>query len=427
MYIYHQANFYVSYLNPTPSNNPFHNFAHASHVTMSANKLLSRIVQPEDVNYHRMSVKAIASDLHDYTYGITSDPLTQFAVMFSTLVHDVDHSGVSNAQRGKECPDLAAKYKDRSVAEQNSVDIAWNLLMEPGFENLQQCIFATESELKRFRQLLVNLVMATDIFDREMKETRNMRWERVFHSDLADSMEDAELRSLKAMIVIEHIIQAADVAHTMQHWHVYKKWNQHLFEEMYQAFKNGRSEKDPSEGWYNGELWFFDNYVIPLARKLEECGVFGVASDECLNYALENRKEWAVKGKEAVQAMVEKFKESEMASVNSGAVLASQDDEIVFEARSPVSTPSTSPQPKKAILGKNPPTFTPILADTSPSLKTSATVGLHGIGSILKFSPDLDADSESSSTESSTEPLDSPFETSESIDVEIDFDTEYSC
>lgn len=30
--------------------------------------------------------------------------------------------------------------------------------------------------------------------------------------------------------------------------------------------------------------------VIPLARKLETCGVFGVSSDEYLNYALNNRK-----------------------------------------------------------------------------------------------------------------------------------------
>lgn len=57
------------------------------------------------------------------------------------------------------------------------------------------------------------------------------------------------------------------------------------------AYEEGRGGKDPTEGWYNGELWFFDNYVIPLAKKLEECGVFGVSSDECLNYALENRKE----------------------------------------------------------------------------------------------------------------------------------------
>jgi hypothetical protein len=93
----------------------------------------------------------------------------------------------------------------------------------------------------------------------------------------------------------------------MQHWHIYQRWNQRLFNEMYTAYKNGRSEKDPSEGWYRGELWFFDNYVIPLAKKLKECGVFGVSSDEYLNYATENREEWKRKGRSIVEGMVEHF------------------------------------------------------------------------------------------------------------------------
>jgi hypothetical protein len=107
--------------------------------------------------------------------------------------------------------------------------------------------------------------------------------------------------------VIEHVIQASDVAHTMQHWHIYQRWNQRLFDETYTAYKNGRCEKDPSEGWYKGELWFFDNYVIPLAKKLKECGVFGVSSDEYLNYAMQNREEWERKGRSIVDAMVEQF------------------------------------------------------------------------------------------------------------------------
>ena len=45
---------------------------------------------------------------------------------------------------------------------------------------------------------------------------------------------------------------------------------------------------------------FFDNYVIPLARKLKECGVFGAASEECLRYAISNRKEWEAKGEDIV-------------------------------------------------------------------------------------------------------------------------------
>jgi class 3 adenylate cyclase len=237
-------------------NNPFHSFAHAVHVTMSAKKLLSRIVKPELVNYHRESVFAIASDMHDYTYGITSDPLTHFAILFSTLIHDVDHTGVSNPQRNEEDPGMAKKYKERSVAEQNSVDIAWDLLMDDRFKNLQDCLFSTKAELMRFRQLLVNLVMATDIFEREMKSSRESRWARVFHSDISDSLSTSEFRNMKAAIVMEHIIQAADVAHTMQHWKVYVKWNECLFREMYLAHQVGRGGKDPSEGWYKGELWF---------------------------------------------------------------------------------------------------------------------------------------------------------------------------
>jgi hypothetical protein len=74
------------------------------------------------------------------------------------------------------------------------------------------------------------------------------------------------------------------------------------------AYRSGRGgDKDPSIGWYQGELWFYDNYVIPLAKKLKECGVFGVASAECLTYAMDNRREWEAKGEAIVLRMVENF------------------------------------------------------------------------------------------------------------------------
>jgi hypothetical protein len=55
-------------------------------------------------------------------------------------------------------------------------------------------------------------------------------------------------------------------------------------------------------------MGFYDFYIIPLAKKLKDCGVFGVSSDEYLNYAQRNRKEWEERGKEVVQEMVEKVK-----------------------------------------------------------------------------------------------------------------------
>jgi hypothetical protein len=110
----------------------------------------------------------------------------------------------------------------------------------------------------------------------------------------------------KATIVIEHLIQASDVAHTMQHWHVYRKWNERLFEETYKSYIEGRTATDPIANWYKGELGFFDFYIIPLAKKLKECGVFGVSGDEYLNYAMRNRGEWERTGQEVVELMKSK-------------------------------------------------------------------------------------------------------------------------
>ncbi len=147
--------------------------------------------------------------------------------------------------------------------------------------------------------------MATDIFDKELKALRNSRWDMAFHEEVPTEQALGRVDAdLKATIVIEHIIQASDVSHTMQHWHIYRKWNGRLFAELHKAYTEGRSETNPAENWYRGEMGFFDFYIIPLAKKLKNCGVFGVSSEEYLNYAKQNRREWENKGQQIVQEMV---------------------------------------------------------------------------------------------------------------------------
>lgn len=268
-------------------------------------KLLSRIVAP----VIEVDEDNVASNLHDYTYGITSDPLTQFACVFAALIHDCDHYGVPNQQLIAEKAPLAHKYRNRSPAEQNSVNIAWKILMKSNFTTLREAIFSTEDEMRRFRQLVVNGVMATDIADKEMKNLRNARWAKAFSTEALPGECARTNINRKATIVIEHLIQSLDVAHTMQHWYIYTKWNELLFQEMSLAYMFGRSEVDPAESWYEGELRFFDHYIIPLAKKLSECGVFGVSSDEYLNYAIRNREEWERRGSEMVEGMKERFQQ----------------------------------------------------------------------------------------------------------------------
>jgi hypothetical protein len=87
------------------STNSFHNFEHASHVAMSVSKLLNRIIvggggsndsnkndcddQDEDrppVIVVAESPEMKAKELHEQTYGISSDPLIQFSCVFSALI-----------------------------------------------------------------------------------------------------------------------------------------------------------------------------------------------------------------------------------------------------------------------------------------------------------------------------------------------------
>ena len=112
-----------------PARNPFHNFMHASHVLASVVKMMERIVSPSQMAMEkdkRRSKKkrrrkkvnraeASWEELHDHTFGkptkvgllpmwlrknadlfspslavgITTDPLTQFAVVFAALIHDL--------------------------------------------------------------------------------------------------------------------------------------------------------------------------------------------------------------------------------------------------------------------------------------------------------------------------------------------------
>jgi hypothetical protein len=75
--------------------NPFHCLEHACHVAMLITKMLSRIANPKQVIMEQQQQQQekgksfqVASEISDFTFGITSDPLTQFAAFIAALIHD---------------------------------------------------------------------------------------------------------------------------------------------------------------------------------------------------------------------------------------------------------------------------------------------------------------------------------------------------
>lgn len=174
---------------------------------MSVDKFLKRIVAPDmDKGGHKA--------LHEYTHGLTSEPLVLLSIVWSALIHDVDHRGVSNMQLAKEEQQMAQAYHNKSIAEQNSVDISWDLLMKPEFNELRRAMFTDRDDVLRFREVIVRIVLATDIFDKELNDLRKQRWNKAFGSSSSSGANNND--DLRATIVMEHIIQASDVAHTMQ-------------------------------------------------------------------------------------------------------------------------------------------------------------------------------------------------------------------
>jgi Adenylate and Guanylate cyclase catalytic domain/3'5'-cyclic nucleotide phosphodiesterase len=187
-----QLHQYVSTIASLYRSNAFHDFEHASHVTMSVTKLLARV-----------TANCKGSKNAHFINDISSDALTHFAAVFSALIHDVDHTGFSNATLVAERVPAAIKYNNKSVAENNSIEIAWELLMRDDFSHLRRCICPNEAEQRRFHHLVVSSVLATDIVDRSLKAERNERWEAAFR----DGSNSADIVQLRSAIVLEHLLQ----------------------------------------------------------------------------------------------------------------------------------------------------------------------------------------------------------------------------
>lgn len=209
---------------------------------------------------------------------------------------------------------MATLYNNISIHEQESVDSAFELLMDDKYSELRRTIFATEDEFYRFRQIVINCVLATDMSNEKIMGKQAVRWGCLFRDNENAQSDDISLDyepenegDQKASIVIERLSLISDLAHYTQHWYVYRKWNENLFEEKYLAWKAGRADFDPSISWYESEVEFFDTCIIPFAAKMKDCELFDASCSESLNYAKSNREQWVNTGKEEVASMMEKL------------------------------------------------------------------------------------------------------------------------
>jgi len=370
----------------------YHNFEHASHVVASTDMLLvmlntknrkssqnhpnrrcSTNTSVSDLTSDFSTLSGSSADGADLSYGLTACPLTHLALVIAALVHDVEHQGVGNKQLVDENDPLAIKYKGKSVAENNSLSVALEMLEDPKYSNLYQSLFGPSDNLNKdaraelehderlFRRIFYDIILATDINSQERLQRNKEKWKMAFECDedleidrssctcekpneamstnghgtkqmqlspntntddegnsshssgssdsqlcLACSLAQDECFSrinyLRTSAILEQLIQTADVAHLMQSWNIFMKWNVKLYNELWAAKLAGRGP-DVSANWFKGQIGFFDFYIIPLAKRLEHCGIFKSLGSLFVENCNENRRRWILEGEQRCRDM----------------------------------------------------------------------------------------------------------------------------
>jgi len=165
------------------------------------------------------------------------------------------------------------------------------------------------TEMKLFRSLVVNAVLATDTDDKDLASARDKRWQKLFGKQKSLlKNEHPEVVNRKATLCIELLLQASDNAHYLQHWQLYYKFSERQYFERYLAFRAGRDKQDPKETWFAEQVKYFLCQIIPLAKKLNACGIFGSTSFEFLASATKNLSEWESTGEATVEQWAQRAK-----------------------------------------------------------------------------------------------------------------------
>jgi hypothetical protein len=198
--------------------NPYHNFEHAVHVLCSTNILLNAIRSP------------------------CFSSLERFALLFSALVHDVDHLGVSNTTLVSNSHPYALLYNDRNVAEMRSITLAFELL-EASSGNFYSKM--SPQDKAHFRKFVVDIILSTDIADK----SEERRFFADFDSELSMNCDCFDFSNVTHRLYsLVMMMKVADLGASLQQAQTSQFWSERFFTEFLQASNAaGKSPIDVNE------------------------------------------------------------------------------------------------------------------------------------------------------------------------------------
>lgn len=183
----------------------YHNRSHAADVTNSVHVLLNKT-----------PLLKVFSDVEI------------LATLFASLIHDVDHPGLTNQHLINTNSDLALMYNDESILENHHLAVAFKLLQYPDCDIFQHF---TEHSRKRIRINVINMVLATDMSKhmsllaglKTMVEARKVSGTGVLVFDEANDR----------LQVLKCLLHCADLANPTKHLDIYNGWIERVINEFH--------------------------------------------------------------------------------------------------------------------------------------------------------------------------------------------------
>jgi cAMP-specific phosphodiesterase 4 len=117
--------------------NPFHNFTHGMTVMHQTYWLLKKT-----------------------KLGTYYDDLGKYALLFASLMHDVDHRGRTNVFEANSLSELALVHNDRSILENHHCSTAFLLIKQSKYNIVEKL---TYEQLISFRKIVIESILSTDV------------------------------------------------------------------------------------------------------------------------------------------------------------------------------------------------------------------------------------------------------------------------
>lgn len=223
--------------------NPFHNFRHGMSVLHSTYYLL-------------MMTKV----------GHCFDRLGFAAMLFASLMHDVDHSGMTNGYEMNSNSDLAITYNDTSVLENHHCSTAFSIIRQEKFN-----IFAglDLDNFKKFRKWVIHAILSTDVkvHFSHLEKFKDKLTQQSFNPDYSVNEPDY-------LLLIGQLVHTADLYVPTKKVEHSARWslliNQEFMNQNTAEKETGLPETpfyqnlDKLEVRYKSEKFFVDKIVSPL-------------------------------------------------------------------------------------------------------------------------------------------------------------------